>query len=190
MIQGLKVLDCSECQNLESIEIIQGLEKLYCADRPKLKHLPQIQGLKYLNCARTPVKSIPLINTLVYIFCEECRIMTHIPDTLIDKGNDIAIFNTCCPWINLSHRKFDKEHWLRVYQANIRDLETLQRWFRRVRVRKRLLRLIPQLIPLYYHPAAKGWYFHKKEMLQFIQTLPCNHVSMDHESLDHESLDQ
>jgi hypothetical protein len=38
-------------------------------------------------------------------------------------------------------------------------------------MRKRLSILIPQLIPLYYHPEAKGGYLHKKEMQEFINSL-------------------
>jgi hypothetical protein len=33
---------------------------------------------------------------------------------------------------------------------------------------RRLEKLIPELMPIYYHPLAKGGYMHKKEMLKFL----------------------
>jgi hypothetical protein len=36
-------------------------------------------------------------------------------------------------------------------------------------LRIKLKRLIPKLVPIYYHPIAKGGYYDKKNMLQFLE---------------------
>ena len=36
------------------------------------------------------------------------------------------------------------------------------------------------IMPLYYHPDSKGGYFHKKEMLNFLQNIEELHISDDH----------
>ena len=47
----------------------------------------------------------------------------------------------------------------------------LQNWIKRMLQRKKLIKLIPQLIPLYYHPDAKGGYFDKKRLFEFIESI-------------------
>ena len=47
----------------------------------------------------------------------------------------------------------------------------LQKWFKKILFSKRLTKLISQLIPLYYHPEAKGGYIHKRDMLIYIETI-------------------
>ncbi len=42
---------------------------------------------------------------------------------------------------------------------------------KKIIISKRLIKLIPHLIPLYYHPDAKGGFFHKKTILKFIEKI-------------------
>ena len=44
-------------------------------------------------------------------------------------------------------------------------------WFKNRLTGKKMLKLIPQLMPLYYHPESKGGYLHKKHMLQYLQRM-------------------
>lgn len=168
LIPGLKVLDCSHCPELEHISLIPGLEELYCSDCPKLKQIPQIPGMKYLNCARCPLlTSVPWIDTLTYLFCEESRSLTQIPEI---PGLE-HIFDTQCVWLKPRQSLYYYDHFNEIYMDRIQKLKILQKWFRGVLMNKKLLRLIPQLMPLYYHPSAKGGYFHKKEMLDFMSKI-------------------
>jgi hypothetical protein len=47
----------------------------------------------------------------------------------------------------------------------------IQLWLRKMILRKRLIRLTKQLIPLYYQPEAKGGYFDRKNVREFFNTL-------------------
>jgi hypothetical protein len=57
------------------------------------------------------------------------------------------------------------------YEQNIIKLIKIQKWVKKMIIRKGLMGLIPQLMPLYYHPCAKGGYFHKKNMFSFISNI-------------------
>jgi hypothetical protein len=57
------------------------------------------------------------------------------------------------------------------FGESVKKLIKLQLWFKNMYLSKRLKKLIPQLIPLYYHPDAKGGYFEKKAMLEFFDSI-------------------
>jgi len=67
-----------------------------------------------------------------------------------------------CKWLDVNNPGFDD---------NIKQLKQLQTWFRGILLGKRLKKIIMQIIPLYYHPLAKGGYLHKRDMLYFIESI-------------------
>ena len=77
-----------------------------------------------------------------------------------------------CPWLNVRNVK---------YENNIKNLKILQKYFKKILLSKKLLKLIPRLMPfglllckarpLYYHPESKGGYLHKRDMLKFISDI-------------------
>ncbi len=81
--------------------------------------------------------------------------LTNIP--YIQVLQNLYCWN--CPWLNINNSMYDKK---------IKKLILLQLWLKRINLSKKIKKLIPQLIPLYYHPLAKGGYIHKKNMFKFI----------------------
>ena len=114
-LEGLQILDCSDCPLLTSVPHIEGLQKLYCYNCPLLTSVPQIEGLR-LNCFG-------------------------------------------CKWL-----KTDSN-----FNESITKLKLLQCWFKKILLSKRLMKLIPQLIPLYYHPDAKGGYLSKRDIFNYFE---------------------
>ena len=153
---GLENLNCSNCQAITSIPHIEGLQKLDCCDCPFITSIPHIQGLQHLECNNCPlITSIPHIQGLHTLICFDCPLITSIPQ---------ATFVWCwgCKWLNIGNPEFD---------PNIEKLKRLQKWFKSIILGKRLKNITLQLIPLYYHPLAKGGYLHKRDMLRFFENI-------------------
>jgi hypothetical protein len=55
--------------------------------------------------------------------------------------------------------------------TKIEKVIIIQKWFKRILLGRKLLKMIPRLAPLYYDPEAKGGYFHKKKMLKFVENI-------------------
>ncbi len=55
------------------------------------------------------------------------------------------------------------------YEKNIKKLKRIQEFIRKIIMSKRLMGLIPKIIPIYYNPECKGGYMHKKQMLVELQ---------------------
>ena len=69
-----------------------------------------------------------------------------------------------CPWLKQSPE----------YQPNhIKKLIRLQNWFKSYLMSKKLTLLLKELLPLYYHPDAKGGWLHKRDMMQFFDNQVC-----------------
>jgi len=66
-----------------------------------------------------------------------------------------------CVWLNRDP-DFDK---------SIKKLIRLQQWFRSMLMSRRLKRLIAQIMPIYYHPDAKGGYFDKLKIQEYFGQL-------------------
>jgi hypothetical protein len=96
---------------------------------------------------------VPDIQGLQRLVCYDCRSLTSVPK---NQGFDRFECDKCV-WLS-EHINF---------QDNVEKLIKIQKWMKRVILRKRLL----SLIPLYYHPLAKGGYFHKQDMEKFINSL-------------------
>ena len=91
--------------------------------------------------------------------------ITNIPPFKKLKSFDFS----GCPWIHSPVERINLGN--RQYYENIIKLIILQRFFKKIIISKRLLRLIPKLMPLYYNPSAKGGYLHKRNMIKFINNI-------------------
>ena len=178
MIQGLIKLDCSRCDSLTDIPVINGLKILDCSYNKSLTRIPMIDGLEELYCIWCPqLRKIPKIESLTILSCFSCKSLTYIPRLPnlgylncqdCDMLTDISM-NQGSYWTSAHFCKWLKEN--DGIDENVSKLVILQKWFKGILMSKKLLKLINQLIPLYYHPDAKGGYFHKKYMLEFLDKI-------------------
>ncbi len=198
VIRGLKVLNCSFNQSLSRVPRIKGLKELMCCDLPLLKYVPNIKGLRTLYCTVNPlILRVPRIKKLQTLNCGECPLITHVSDykclktlycencpKLVDISNIPNLQCIQAPHCRLLISRLkrinycvrDRSRWFDVpqniyFNNYIRKLKVLQTWFRRVILRKRLQRLIPKIMPLYYDPFAKGGYMDKKNLLNFLNEI-------------------
>ena len=141
-IVGLKKLECYYT-NITEVPHIVGLEYLDCY-KTQITEIPHIVGLKELECSNTKITEIPHIIGLKYLNCSNTNI-TKIPDI---EGCYIITNN--CYWL-------DKLH--------IEKVITTQKMIRNYYMRKKLIHIRDQLIPIYFHPEMKGGYLHKKSMM-------------------------
>jgi uncharacterized paraquat-inducible protein A len=194
-INGLQTLSCYNCPLLTSVPRIDGLRKLYCFKCPLLTNIPLINSLQTLICRNCPLlTNIPHINGLQTLYCCQCHLLTNIPQinglrrlscygcrslTGLNITSDFQFLQTNdCIWLS-NHPDFNE---------SIKKLIKLQKWFKRLYLGKKLRKLIPQLIPLYYHPDAKGGYFDKLEIVKFVRDLlqdPCPNDSKNVEFCFH-----
>jgi len=165
-------LHCTNCPNLETINVSDKIAALYIDECPKIKKIPQLKNLKFLDCRRCPsLTTIPLIKGLIGATFVVCRSLISIPQN--SKVHSYGIKS-------LRHLHVTQCHWSSVGKSwskmsdQIEKLTILQRWFRKQILGRRLIRLIPWIMPLYYHPDAKGGYFEKKAMLEFFDSIPDN----------------
>src|SRR5947199_266313 len=141
-LKGLKILDCSNCPLLTSIPQIEGLQTLYCCNCPLLTTIPQIKGLQILDCWNCSfLTTVPQIEALQVLNCSNCPMLTTVPQI---EGLIVICFD--CKWLKTDI----------YFNESITKLKIIQSWFKKILLSKRLMKLIPQLIPLYYHPDAKG----------------------------------
>src|SRR5205823_28890 len=156
LIEGLEKLECFGCPSITTIPMIPGLQFINCSNCPSITTIPMIQGLKFINFSNCPsITSIPMIPGLKNINCSNCPLITTIP--MID-----LLLCSECKWLNINNPGFDH---------NIKKLKRLQKWFKDIILAKRLKKITLQLIPLYYHPLAKGGYLHKRNMLYFVESI-------------------
>jgi hypothetical protein len=177
-INGLKKLDCSECPLLTKIPLIFGLRLLLCSNCPLLTKIPHIDRLKFLSCNRCPLLTqIPLIYGLRALLCSGCPLLTNIPhiDGLQSLWcsdcrslTELKVPNTVINLYHVGNVWLDTDH---KFKESLEKLIYLQRWVRKRRLRIKLKKLIPMIIPIYYHPDSRGGYFDKKQMLQFLEGL-------------------
>jgi hypothetical protein len=64
------------------------------------------------------------------------------------------------PWVR-DQRSIDQWEKITRSDPRIQKIKLLQKWFKRVLIGRKLLNLIPKIIPLYYADLAKGGYFRK-----------------------------
>jgi hypothetical protein len=157
-IDGLQELYCSNCPLLTNIPHIDELQELNCSYCPLLTDIPLIYGLKRLDCSNCPlIVNIPQIDSLQSLFCFDCRLLTSL-NVNIANLNYLLAYG--CIWLRYKNPHFNE---------SINKLIILQKWFKKLYMSRKLKRIIPQIIPLYYHPDAKGGYFDKLKILQCFQ---------------------
>lgn len=113
---------------------------------------------------------IPLIRGLVSVNCRDCRLLTSIPQHSTKHSYGVKSLQGLsvhgCYWSSLCGQKSKSE-----MDNQINKLTRLQRWFKSLILSKKLTRLIPRIIPLYYDPESKGGFFEKKKMLTFLESI-------------------
>ena len=140
--------DCQYCQNITN-DILKvyvknhTIKKLNCP-YTNITEIPHIVGLNDLYCYKTNITEVPHIVELEELNCSYTNI-TEIPHI---KGCHIII-HYC--------------HWLE--QENIEKVITSQKMMRNYYMRKKLVHIRDQLMPIYFHPEMKGGYLHKKSMM-------------------------
>src|SRR5205823_4143083 len=120
---------------------------------PLITNIPHIKGLLTLWCVNCPlIASIPQIEGLQGLICSYCpsigSFTTSIPYSKMLKC-------VGCNWL-------DNNYYNPEFHHNIKKLKRLQVWFKSILLGKRLKKIIFEIIPLYYHPLAKGGYLHKR----------------------------
>ncbi len=141
MNEGLIKLDCSNCQLLTNISSTTRVS---------------LQELNSNNCEL--LTYIPLIKGLQILICSNCRCLTNIP--MIEGISSLYCYN--CIWLKENNKE---------YENNIKKLNRIQKFIRKIIMSKRLIKLIAKIMPLYYHPDCKGGYMHKKQMFIDIQSM-------------------
>ncbi len=179
MIEGLQKIWCQYC-SLRSISRIPGLidircykttltnisgfnqlEFLDCCDCLYLIKITDLPSLKTLYCVRCPILgSITNTPNLIFLSCCDCSSLVLIPYKTTDNMLPMyKNYHSNCKWLKY-HINYDE---------NIRKVIVLQQWFKNILYMKKITNIIYQIIPLYYHPDAKGGYFDKKNMLDFFE---------------------
>src|SRR5437773_2058455 len=145
---------CMICDN----EDLTNSHTLDCSKCPFLTLIPIIPGLHELYCSECPMLTeISIIPGLKKLECCWCPLLTEIPK--IDGLKSLICYY--CKWLRVENENFDDQ---------LKKVIVLQRWFKKVLLSKNMVKLIPQLMPLYYHPESKGGYLHKRNMLRFFET--------------------
>lgn len=182
-LNNVQALDCSGCIGLTRIQDLNSLKNLNCSDCPSLTKISNVKNLEILNCSYClSLKRIRGINTsilycshcphlieinipsikrlLLSFHCVDCRLLTNIPD--IDESITRSLIIKGCPWINLKNNN---------YQHNIKKLLKIQKWAKKIILYKRLIKMMPMIIQIYYDPECRGGYFHKKNLIEFIDNI-------------------
>ena len=135
---------CIVCENKAPTDYILDCRSCRNIVNDTLKKYVLKHTIKELYCSYTTITEIPHIIGLKYLNCSNTNI-TKIPDI---EGCYIITNN--CYWL-------DKLH--------IEKVITTQKMIRNYYMRKKLIHIRDQLIPIYFHPEMKGGYLHKKSML-------------------------
>jgi hypothetical protein len=184
MMKGLKKLWCQGCPKMEHIPDIPGLkdircyksgiivvqgfkelEFIDCCDCLDLIHISDNPCLKTIFCVRCPeLLSIANVPETEFVSCSDCQKLSTVPDRAIEyMESNHPSFLRECKWLKSTQNA--------NYHENIQKVIVLQRWFRNVSMSKRLSKIIKMIIPIYYHPDAKGGYFDKKRLTDFFNGL-------------------
>ena len=164
-INGL--VDCSLCINITN-DILKVYVKNHTITylgcyRKKITEIPHIVGLEKLGCSYTNITEIPHIVGLKRLWCYKTNI-TEIPNIVGLKRLWCSNTNiTEIPHIEGCHIIIHYCHWLE--QENIEKVITSQKMMRNYYMRKKLVHIRDQLMPIYFHPEMKGGYLHKKSMM-------------------------
>ena len=119
--------------------------KLLILENTNITEFPRISGLKELYCDCTNITEIPYIDGLKKLYCMNTKI-TELHN--ID-GCDIISYQSC--------------NWLE--ENNLQKVITSQKMIKNYFMRKKLVHIRDQLMPIYFHPEMKGGYLHKKSMM-------------------------
>ena len=166
VLPKLQYLSCRGCTALTSIPILPELEELYCERCTSLTRIHVFPKLSILNCwgctAITAVHAMPKLKELdckfcrsltsitelpqlEYLYCENCTALTSIPSNV---STFLVFFFNGCKWLNIKGN--------RDFENNMRSLRSCQAIFKRKLTARKLEKLLPELIAIYYAPGCKG----------------------------------
>jgi uncharacterized paraquat-inducible protein A len=156
LLPKLKYIDCWDCKSLTTIPPLPKLKTLFCEYCTALTSIPVMPELKTLDCRYcTSLTSIPVLPKLEELYCGDCTALTSI--LVMPK---LALNCDGCTWID--HKNAD-------FKQNIETLRTCQAIFRRKLTARKLEKLIPSIIEIYYSPDCKGARIAEKSFLKQIQ---------------------
>ena len=112
-----------------------------CNNCDSLTEISTLSALKTLTCDDcTNLTKISKNPKLEYLGCINCRSLTEIP-----KCDTVRCFG--CPWLSAE---------------NLTKLKFLQKCWKRFYIGRKLERLIPKILDIYYSPGCKGYFLAKK----------------------------
>jgi hypothetical protein len=141
-VQGLLLLNCSECINLVKIAEIEGLKEIWCQCCPKLTTIPKIKGLtdltchdcdsligipdidtlEILDCCRCPLISwLPHFPNLEELWCNECPLIKEIP--VMNKLE--RIFTSCKKVPVMKNLEILSYNFSQIYSSDVPNIENL-----------------------------------------------------------------
>ncbi len=101
----------------------------------------------------------------ILIFCSSCG-KCHVDINLIKCSSKTCTtndYNSLTARAVVTKCKNPQPHIMYDdYLIYMKSIRRLQGWIKNISMYKKIIHIIPQLMPLYYHPSAKGGYFHKK----------------------------
>lgn len=157
----LETIEFYDCPSLTQIQLSQNLQTLLCSHCPMLSNISltnwedfKMETILCYDCHS--LTQIPYFPNLKELICHDCPLLTDISIPMINRL--LTFVHSGCDWLKCSHG-FDQK---------IEKLVVLQKWFKKIYLSKRIIKLIKQLVPIYYHPKAKGGYFHKKSIEDFL----------------------
>ncbi len=122
-------------------------------------YIPEILGLQTLDCEHcTSLINIPDIKGLKNLKCDCCVSLIIVPN--IKKYDSFSCYG--CKWLRPINKYF---------RNDLKKVKKIQKCVKRTLLSNRLINMIPKIMPLYYHPDAKGGYFDKKELFNFFQNV-------------------
>lgn len=101
----------------------------------------------------------------------------HLPTSFLFKSHDFRLniedFRFNSHHTRYTIHAYDGLHYDKMKEQTCYYLKAIQIqcWLKKMMLRKRLIRRTQELIPLYYHPSAKGGYFDKRKLIEFVTSI-------------------
>ncbi len=166
---------CYNCKSLKEINLNIKNDNKNKQFTINCQNCPSLLRIKTINIKNiiTPINPIEILSRDLHdTFCTWKFLLINCPSL-----TSIPSFTKCISNVNIyqittiSRCKWLEKDNSRNFISNIKNLIILQKWFKRILLSIRLIKMIQNIIPIYYYPDYKGGYFHKKMMIEFIQQI-------------------
>jgi hypothetical protein len=167
----LKILRCEGSTALTSIPVLPILEALFCSFCTALTNIPTMSKLQQIFCTGcTALTSIPVMEELEILYCNECTALTSIPamPELRELDCGFCTSLTDIPYSSVEEVWYVGCKWFQVckeFDSNIKSLRSCQAIAKRKLTARKLEKLIPAIVDIYYSPGYKGAYIAEKNFL-------------------------